>query len=346
MHPETKTSVNLRVLYASVVKKIFSVCMITLLYACSSCNENNQKQESNVKSQETVPVSVPQFNADSAYDFVKTQCDFGPRVPNTKQHDRCATFLSEKLKSYTPNVIVQTAVVTTFDHVKLNISNIIASFNPENKNRILLFAHWDTRPWADQDSVKPKEPFMAADDAGSGVAILLEVARQLSINKQPLGVDIAFFDAEDWGAKNTTPENEDSYALGTQYWAKNPHVPGYNANYGILLDMTGARNAKFMMEGNSMQYAGGIVRKIWDTANRSGFSDYFIYNQGGFITDDHLYVNSIIRIPSVDIINTSADGHFAPHWHTHRDNMDIIDRNTLRAVGQTLLEVIFRETGS
>jgi Zn-dependent M28 family amino/carboxypeptidase len=177
------------------------------------------------------------------------------------------------------------------------------------------------------------------------VAILLEVARQLSSNKPGLGIDIAFFDAEDWGAKNSAAQYEDSYALGTQYWTKNPHVANYTASYGILLDMTGARNATFMMEGNSMQSASSIVRKIWDTANHAGYSGYFIYNEGGFITDDHVYVIRIRNIPSVDIINTSPNGRFASHWHTHSDNMEVIDRNTLKAVGQTLLEVIFHENG-
>ncbi len=328
------------------MRKSFALFFILSMHSCTSRNADKTASETVNSKPETTQPSVPQFNADSAYSFVQTQCDFGPRVPNTKTHDACAGYLISKLKTYTPNVVVQKGVVTTYDHVKLNIQNIIASFNPESKNRILLFAHWDTRPWADQDTVNPREPFLAADDAGSGVAILLEVARQLSLHNQPIGIDIAFFDAEDWGAKNSTNENEDSYALGTQYWAKNPHVEKYTANYGVLLDMTGARNAKFMMEGNSMHFASGIVRKIWDTANHAGFSDYFVYTEGGYITDDHLYVNQIIRIPSVDIINTSADGRFASHWHTHRDNMDVIDRNTLKAVGQTLLELIFRETGS
>ncbi len=328
-----------------VIKKKFFLCSLALLFICS-CNEGNKSQEPRVKNQEIAQVSIPQFNADSAFDFVQKQCDFGPRVPNTKSHDACAEYLTNKLKSYTPNVIVQKGTVTTFNKIKLNIQNIIASFNPESKNRILLFAHWDTRPWADQDTTRKDEPILAADDAGSGVAVLLEVARQLSLNKQSLGVDIAFFDAEDYGTRESDGEDRDSYALGTQYWARNPHVENYTANYGILLDMTGAKNATFLMEGNSMHFAPGIVRKIWDAGNRAGFSDYFIYKDGGFITDDHVYVNKIINIPSIDIINTTMEGRFKSHWHTHRDNMDIIDRKTLNAVGQTLLEIIFREPGT
>jgi len=330
------------------MRSIFKYFLPGFLFCLFACAGNSHKEQAEtVNSKPETPASIaPQFNADSAYNYVQKQCDFGPRVPNTKSHDACAVYLAEKLKTYTSNVIVQRGIVTTYDKVKLNIQNIIGVFNPESKTRILLFAHWDTRPWADQDTVKPDQPFLAADDAGSGVGILLELARQLSITKPSIGVDIAFFDAEDWGAKNSRSDNEDSYALGTQYWAMKPHVEKYTANYGILLDMTGARNATFMMEGNSMQYASSIVRKIWDIANHAGYSGYFIYNETGYITDDHVYVNRIINIPSIDIINTSPEGRFASHWHTHRDNMDVIDRNTLKAVGQTLLEVIFRETGT
>lgn len=326
------------------MNKSVAYLLLFFLSACT-CNSYKNKEETVAGKPEKTQQPAPQFNADSAYEFTRVQCEFGPRVPNTKAHDVCADYLARKLKLFTSDVIIQKGTVTTFDKVKLNIQNIIGAFNPEVKNRILLFAHWDSRPWADQDSVKKEEPILAADDGASGVAILLEVARQLSLTRTSIGVDIAFFDAEDWGTRSRDGDNSDSYALGTQYWAKNPHVAGYSAMYGILLDMTGAKNARFFMEGNSMQYASGIVRKVWDLANKTGFSDYFIYKETGFITDDHLYVNSILNIPSIDIIHTDSDGHFASHWHTHRDNMDVIDKNTLHAVGQTLLEVIFHETG-
>jgi glutaminyl-peptide cyclotransferase len=330
-----------------LLRSVSYLAAFTMLIVCSacSCNSPSPKKEAADNKTEIPLPPAPVFNPDSAYAFTQAQCDFGPRVPNTKAHDACADYLTAKIKNYTPAVIVQKGTVKTFDNVKLNISNIIASFNPENKNRILLFAHWDSRPWADQDTIDKNKPILAADDGASGVAILLEVARQLSSNKASVGVDIIFFDAEDWGTRASDGPDNDSYALGTQYWAKNPHVAGYSAMYGILLDMTGAKNAKFFLEGNSMHFASGVVRKVWDIANQSGFSDYFIYKETGFITDDHLYVNQLINIPSIDIIHTDADGRFASHWHTHHDVMDVIDRNTLRAVGQTLLEVIFRETG-
>jgi hypothetical protein len=317
--------------------------MFGFLSACSSCENKPKPQPTVQQQQEVYHKKAPEFNADSAYAFVKAQVDFGPRTPNTKQHDACAAYLYNKLKSYFPNTFIQKGVVTSYNHVKLNIQNIIGQFNPTAKNRILLFAHWDTRPWADQDTTKENEPILGADDAGSGVGVLLEIARQLSTQSVPVGVDIAFFDAEDYGEKSES-SGEDSYALGTQYWCKNPIPIGYAASYGILLDMVGGKNATFLKEDNSMHYASNVVNKIWNTASQLGFSNYFLNQLGGGVTDDHVYPNRILNIPSVDIINTDpATLRFAPHWHTHADNIDVIDRNTLKAVGQTLLEVIFSE---
>lgn len=289
-------------------------------------------------------VSVPDFNSDSAYDFIRQQVAFGPRVPNTKAHRQCSDYLHQKLAAYSTDVVEQKATVTAFDGTKLEIVNHIARFNPEQKGRVLLFAHWDCRPWADQDSVRTREPVDGADDGASGVGILLEMARQFSIKQPAIGVDIAFFDAEDWGAKGGGQEAEDSYALGTQYWTAHPHVSGYSANYGILLDMAGGRGARFRMEGYSKEYAGPILEKIWRHAAALGYSDYFIFEDGGYVTDDHVYVIKY-GIPSVDIIHsdkTTRSG-FASHWHTHADTLDVIDRATLKAVGQTLLQTVYRE---
>jgi hypothetical protein len=322
----------------------YPLLLICLLAACSSCENNTSQQPAEqTKEPEAYRRKAPEFNSDSAYSYVKAQVDFGPRVPNTKQHDACAKYLADKLKSFTPNVIVQKASVVAFDKTKLNIHNIIGQFNPQAKHRILLFAHWDTRPWGDRDVEGTDKPILGADDAGSGVGILMEVARQLSAQNVSVGVDIAFFDAEDYGKRDET-EGEDSYALGTQYWCKNLQPAGYTASYGILLDMTGARNATFLKEANSMMYASNVVNKVWNIANQLGFGNYFLNQLGGGITDDHVYPNKIANIPSIDIVNTNpATLSFAPHWHTHQDNMDVIDRNTLKAVGQTLLEVIFSE---
>lgn len=326
------------------MKKINLLLIVILLTA--GCNKTRQKTTA-------IPVEakiqVPAFSADSARKFVEQQVNFGPRVPNSKAHQLCAEYLSAKLKKSGARVIEQKAVLTAFDGTKLNSINIIGSFNVESKDRILLFSHWDSRPWSDHDpdNSKRNQPVSGANDGASGVGVLLEMARQFGIQKPAIGIDIIFFDAEDYGAaENAIGNSEDSWCLGTQYWCSNPHTPDYTARYGILLDMVGAPDAKFYKEQISMQFAAHVVDKVWSTASRLGFGQYFIDDQGGGITDDHLYVNKLANIPSIDIIHydpKSGTG-FGAYWHTTNDTMENIDKNTLFAVGSVLLNVVYSET--
>lgn len=297
----------------------------------------------------------PSFNADSAYAFTKAQCDFGPRDMNSRGHDLCGEWIVSKFKEYGCKVTTQTATLAGYDGTKLRSRNIMASINPEATTRILLCAHWDSRPWADNDpdSANWRKPILAANDAASGVAVMLELARiigkskdEKAFNKQ-LGIDFVCFDAEDWGTPQwaDVADNADSWALGAQYWSKN--LPqGYEARYGILLDMVGGVGAKFYREGMSMQYAPEIVKKVWHAAREVGFGSYFPKEDGGMITDDHVPVNQFAKIPTIDIIPYYADcqqSSFGPTWHTLADNMENIDKNTLKAVGQTLVQVIYKE---
>lgn len=297
----------------------------------------------------------PSFNADSAYAFTKVQCDFGPRDMNSRGHDLCGEWIVSKFKEYGCKVTTQTATLAGYDGTKLRSRNIMASINPEATTRILLCAHWDSRPWADNDpdSANWRKPILAANDAASGVAVMLELARiigrskdEKAFNKQ-LGIDFVCFDAEDWGTPQwaDVADNADSWALGAQYWSKN--LPqGYEARYGILLDMVGGVGAKFYREGMSMQYAPEIVKKVWRAAREVGFGSYFPKEDGGVITDDHVPVNQFAKIPTIDIIPYYADcqqSSFGPTWHTLADNMENIDKNTLKAVGQTLVQVIYKE---
>lgn len=297
----------------------------------------------------------PSFNADSAYAFTKAQCDFGPRDMNSRGHDLCGEWIVSKFKEYGCKVTTQTAMLAGYDGTKLRSRNIMASINPEATTRILLCAHWDSRPWADNDpdSANWRKPILAANDAASGVAVMLELARiigrskdEKAFNKQ-LGIDFVCFDAEDWGTPQwaDVADNADSWALGAQYWSKN--LPqGYEARYGILLDMVGGVGAKFYREGMSMQYAPEIVKKVWRAAREVGFGSYFPKEDGGVITDDHVPVNQFAKIPTIDIIPYYADcqqSSFGPTWHTLADNMENIDKNTLKAVGQTLVQVIYKE---
>ena len=297
----------------------------------------------------------PSFNADSAYAFTKAQCDFGPRDMNSRGHDLCGEWIVSKFKEYGCKVTTQTATLAGYDGTKLRSRNIMASINPEATTRILLCAHWDSRPWADNDpdSANWRKPILAANDAASGVAVMLELARiigkskdEKAFNKQ-LGIDFVCFDAEDWGTPQwaDVADNADSWALGAQYWSKN--LPqGYEARYGILLDMVGGVGAKFYREGMSMQYAPEIVKKVWRAAREVGFGSYFPKEDGGVSTDDHVPVNQFAKIPTIDIIPYYADcqqSSFGPTWHTLADNMENIDKNTLKAVGQTLVQVIYKE---
>ena len=297
----------------------------------------------------------PSFNADSAYAFTKAQCDFGPRDMNSRGHDLCGEWIVSKFKEYGCKVTTQTAMLAGYDGTKLRSRNIMASINPEATTRILLCAHWDSRPWADNDpdSANWRKPILAANDAASGVAVMLELARiirkskdEKAFNKE-LGIDFVCFDAEDWGTPQwaDVADNADSWALGAQYWSKN--LPqGYEARYGILLDMVGGVGAKFYREGMSMQYAPEIVKKVWRAAREVGFGSYFPKEDGGVITDDHVPVNQFAKIPTIDIIPYYADcqqSSFGPTWHTLADNMENIDKNTLKAVGQTLVQVIYKE---
>lgn len=326
------------------------ISLILLSLFVFSCNIDKQKKTTKPKLAKSKPtIKVPVFNSDSSYTYIQKQVDFGPRVPNTPPHDKCAKYLKDKMESLGAKVIVQKAKVRAYNGTWLNIQNIIASYYPEKKNRILLFAHWDSRPVADHcDNIdRRNEPILGANDGASGVGVLMEIGRLLKDNEPNLGIDIIFFDAEDYG----TPDNmgldpgKDTWCLGSQYWATNMHEFGYYPRYGILLDMVGAENAMFYKEGISKYYAPSLVRKVWATADKIGYSNYFIDSDGGQITDDHLYINQITGIPCIDIIqhDPSTNSNFGSYWHTHNDNMDMINRQTLKAVGQTVLTVIYNE---
>ncbi len=283
---------------------------------------------------------VPSFNADSAYAYIQKQVDFGFRVPGTPEQKACADWLAAKSRTFADRVIVQEATVKVHTGKEVPMYNIIASFNPDAKERILLCAHWDTRPIADQDNERQDEPIVGANDGGSGVGVLLEIARQLKATPVSYGIDIIFFDVEDYGVSGA----DDSYCLGSQYWGKTPHVPNYTAKYGILLDMVGAGDAIFLKEQISLAYAKPIVDKVWKKAQDLGFGSYFSNEvTPSPITDDHYYVNDLRKIPTIDIIHYTNEGNFGDFWHTHDDDMNIINKSTLKVVGKTLMHILYEE---
>ena len=331
--------------------KIMIALLIVALIAGAAFNflPSNKAEVSETEEIEKVQPVGPDFNADSAYIYLQEQCDFGPRTMNSTAHDKCEKWIIQKFEQYGCKVTTQKATLTGYDGTPLRSTNIIASYNPEATTRIMFCAHWDCRPWADNDpdSTNWHKPIVAANDAASGVGVMIELARILKGSGLELGVDFICFDAEDYGTPQWFEGEDpgDTWALGAQYFANN--LPeGYAPRYGILLDMVGGVGAKFYREGMSMQYAPAIVKKVWNAARQVGYGSYFPKDDGGMITDDHIPVNQTANIPCIDVIPyypDCAQSSFGPTWHTIADNMDNIDKNTLKAVGQTMVQVLFTE---
>ena len=306
-----------------------------------------QKKPAAATDTDATPVVVPSFQADSAYAYVAAQVAFGPRVPGSDAHKACGDWLTAMLRGFGATVTEQAADLKAYNGDILPARNIMGSYNPDTHKRVLLCSHWDSRPWADNDPDEHNHytPIDGANDGASGVGVLLEVARQLKQQQPAIGIDIVFFDAEDYGIHSADEDNyvEDTWCLGSQYWARQAAKTGYMARYGILLDMVGAPNARFCQERLSRQYASAIVDKVWHTAHAIGYGQYFPITPGSYVTDDHLPLNDVAHIPTIDIIPYDEEYGFGEKWHTVGDNMEWIDPATLHAVGQTILQVIYNE---
>jgi len=321
----------------------------------ASCNEKKPNISPEGDTQPKKTIIVPQFNADSAYQYVAMQTQFGPRVPETKAHADCAAWLTAKLGEFADTVIVQDFRTRLFNEKGIDGQNIVAVFHPKAKKRIVLCAHWDSRPYADHDpdEANSRTPIDGANDGASGVGVLLECARQFKLQALPehLGVDIVFFDLEDYGPHQTEAElyydeSVNHWALGSQYWSKHPHVYGYKAYYGVLLDMVGGSNPNFPKEYYSQGYAAWVSNKIWRKAYDLGYRPYFNNELGPIVSDDHLPMNQMAGIPTVDIIDLqpeSSNGCFPEVWHTLNDNLENIDKATLGMVGDVLLHTVYEE---
>lgn len=324
----------------SVICAFFAVSM-TIMF--SSCKGTKKAAIENYR------VAV-EFSSDSAYVNIAQQCSFGARVMNTAAHDSCAQWIADNFRSYGTDVTFQDAVLTAFDGTKLRSRNIIARHNPQAERRIVVASHWDSRPWADNDadSTQHRTPVMAANDGASGVAVMIELARLLQgADSVTVGIDFVCFDAEDYGCPYWAKSqlDDEGFALGAAYWAQHLE-PNYKADYGILLDMVGGQNARFYQEGVSMYYAQNIVDKVWSAARDAGFGSIFPMENGATVTDDHVPVNQHAQIPMIDIISYYPDctkSSFGPTWHTTMDDLQHIDKQTLKAVGQTLVQLIWTE---
>lgn len=313
--------------------KYLAILLFLILNSCTS--------DSGLQFQEQGR-DVPEFSSDQAYQYIEEQLDFGPRVPNSEAHRQAIQyFRNHFIETAGQNSVFVQSFKNEVYGDSLQLYNLLASFGTEKKDRILLAAHWDSRPRGEEDPNNPDSPIPGADDGASGVAVLMEFANIFAENELPIGVDIILFDGEDYGQSSDLQH----YFLGSRYWGNNPPVPGYRPRFGILLDMVGGQNAQFPKEGYSMDFAPNLVNEIWAIGQEFGYENLFVDEIGGRISDDHYIVERLTGIPMIDIIHhqMSPTGKltFPPYWHTQNDTVDIIDKNTLQAVGDVLLELIY-----
>ena len=324
---------------------LYILLLFTIVACSGSTGNKSQKTESKTNKE------CPTFVADSAFAYIENQCSFGPRLLGTKEADACAEWIKNKFSKTGCAVGEQLTEVTIWDGSKKPCRNIIASTNLNATHRIMLCAHWDTRPWADNDAdeANHKTPVLGANDGASGVAVMIEIARLIQQHPlQDIGIDFVCFDAEDMG----TPEwaeplenDQDTWCLGSKVWAENASATGYNPRYAILLDMVGGCGTTFAREQVSVYFANHIVKKVWNLAADLGYGHFFPNKDGGSLVDDHINVNTIARIPCIDIVPYFENGpsSFGPTWHTIYDTPENIDKNVLKAVGQTVLQLLYNE---
>ncbi len=333
--------------------KILPLALVTVLFiSCAPRKTGAETASADSVAYNTASGNfIPAFNEDSAYMHIARQVGFGPRVPGTTAHDECKDYILSHLKrAGADSIITQKTEVTAYTGEKLPITNIMARFNPQAKRKVLLLAHYDTRPWADneEDVARHKTPIDGANDGASGVGVLMEIARLIGHEDPKVGVDILLVDAEDYGKTEGWGSSEETWCLGTQYWIEN--MPYKTAEerpaYGILLDMVGGQGARFHREYVSHRNAPEVVDRVWGEASVSPYAETFINDIGGGITDDHLFINRA-GIPCIDIIecNNPSTGSFNPNWHRLSDTLMNIDRSTLKAVGQVVTNVIYKERG-
>lgn len=300
---------------------------------------------------DTIALSFcPTFVADSAMQYIQDQCAFGPRITGSEVSSKCAQYIIDKFSQFGAKITLHDSKVVIYDGTRLNCRNIVASLNPDNPNRILICSHWDSRPWADNDSnpKNHKKPILAANDGASGVGVMLELCRIIQQHPIDTGIDFVCFDAEDMGTPRWAEDDanhEDTWCLGSRNWAQWANEHNYSARFGILLDMVGGRGNTFAREQISMQYAAPVVELIWHLAHQIGYGHYFPMKDGGYLIDDHVNVNKICRVPCLDIVPYYEDGpsSFGPTWHTLDDTPENIDPNVLEAVGQTIAQLLYND---
>ena len=285
---------------------------------------------------------VPRFNGNNAYQYLLDQCNFGPRNPGSDGHTACKNFIIEEMEYSADEILLQEFYYQEKGKRKRRLgTNIIARFNPSSSFQTLIGAHWDTRPWADQDENRTnrRQPIIGANDGASGVAIILELASMFAKNPPPIGVNLVFFDGEDSG----DPGVNETYCQGSRYFAKN--LPITAPAEGIILDMVGDKQLVLPIERYSLEYHEVLVRQLWDRAREmnldafTGHVDYALY-------DDHVPLNEYAGIPTIDIIDFKYPNPYANFWHTLDDVPGNCSAESLEQVGRLMADYIYNRVGT
>ncbi|MBM2840692.1 MAG: Peptidase protein [Bacteroidetes bacterium] len=283
-------------------------------------------------------IQIPTFSGASAFEFLVKQTQFGPRNPGSPGHAACLQFLAGEMRKYADEVKLQEFTQDGYRGERLQLTNIIASFNPQLTQRILLCAHWDTRPRAENDENKSRrnEPIIGANDGASGVAVLVELAKMLRQHRAQIGVDLVLFDGEDYGMEG----DETKYLLGSRYFAAHK-PPDYVPRFGILLDMVGDKFLEIPKEQHSVTYAPDIIKMVWDKARELGYPQ-FTDEVGELMTDDHLPLNEV-GIKTIDLIDFNYPDPTNRFWHSHKDTPENCSAESLEAVGTVLTHVVYAQ---
>jgi Peptidase family M28 len=312
-----------------------------LLFPIIGCSQKENKNPLPVtKTKKSEPVKMPAFDGNNAFLYLKHQTDFGPRTPGSPAHDKCLIFLESEMEKYAEAVNRQEFSHKGYDGKNIGMTNIISSFNLKATTRILLLAHWDSRPFCDEDPnpQNHNKPVLGANDGASGIAILMEIGRHLKEQSPAVGVDMLFTDGEDYGKRR----DNQNYFLGARYFAKNIS-PGFKPAFGILLDMVGDAQLEIPKDQYSLRYAPEIMELIWSKARELGV-DQFSDKLQGFVMDDHLPLNEV-GIKTVDLIDFAYPDESNRYWHTIEDTPDKCSAESLEAVGRVLLNVIYTYPG-
>lgn len=274
---------------------------------------------------------VREFRGTTAFSYVEKQLSFGPRIPNTPGHEKMGDWLLTTLRARADTVTVQDFSWTTKKGAKLRMRNFFARFRPQATDRVLFLAHWDTRPFADKSENlgQQRMPVPGANDGASGVAVLLGLADALKATPPTIGVDLLFVDGEDYGSFEDSTET----LIGARYFAK--HLPpGYTTLYAVLFDMVGDKDLQFYQEGYSMASAPEVVQRVWQTAERLGYSKVFIARAGQTLIDDHVPLQQA-GIRAIDVIDFDF-----PYHHTTEDTLDKVSAESLQIVGDVAVALV------